>query len=514
MDLVSQWLNESSSDKQKAILELIDSPSEAKNDYIDLVKAPLKYGVFASDGPHFRYAIFGRDSLVVAQDLLNTNPRLVENIIFTLASLQGVANSKISEEEPGKIHHEYRCEEFGDELVPEHSLILLHNLQERWGGKGTDHVIYYGSYDATPLYVRLVGNYVKRYGPKILSKTYVRKDGKTSSIKDSVLSATDWLCAKLEASKLGFLEYKRINPLGLINQVWKDSETSYLNPDGSYPNYDFPIASVELQAYAYDALRSAKLLFHDKPLVKRWDELAKKLQIATLHHMWMPNNNFFAQAIYYDKLKRPNQITSLTSNGGLILDSHILLDLPIEQRNYYVNNIATIICSDEFITDAGIRCRAKRHSNIPSFIDYHGSYVVWPKETNEIARGLRKHGLNYAAKAVEDRLLYSVLMASEFYEFYYVEKDNTVWYNRAKAMRHFDAKSPGGNLPVPEACQAWTISGVERILNIKFRDKRVSLSAVEELITRNLKPIEIPKSTRELSKLMSNKKEAAASLLV
>src|ERR1700729_411287 len=249
MDFVTDWTTKTRAQRQKSLFELVNSP-HLTHDYIRLVSAG-HHGVYASMGPHFTYAIFGRDSIEVAEDLMATHQRLVRDIIFTLARLQGVKYDSVSEEEPGKIHHEYRSRVFDGEVVSEQSLAVMHSLQHWWGSIGADELVYYGSSDATPTYIRLVFTYVKQYGRSILDEKYVTRSGETRTILDSVQAATDWLVEKIKSSPWKLLEYKRINPKGLFNQAWKDSETAYLHSNGTVANADGGIASVELQGYAY-----------------------------------------------------------------------------------------------------------------------------------------------------------------------------------------------------------------------------------------------------------------------
>jgi glycogen debranching enzyme len=126
MDILSNWVKTTQTERQAILAKLVagDNISLAHN-CINLVSAG-RYGVYASMGPNFEYAIFGRDSIEVAQHLLNSHKSLVRNIIFTLARLQGVKNDATSEEEPGKIHHEYRTRIFDGEPIPEASLAVMH----------------------------------------------------------------------------------------------------------------------------------------------------------------------------------------------------------------------------------------------------------------------------------------------------------------------------------------------------------------------------------------------------
>lgn len=493
MSFTSEWAGRTLKSKKSSLSKLISlSVAPEIPDYIDIVRAVGRWGVYASNGPHFRFAIFGRDSLVVGEDLLNTHPLLVHDILLTMARLQGVTTDNLSEEEPGKIHHEYRAMTFDGVTVSEHSNSVLRQLQQVWGGVGTDYMTYYGSHDATPLYVRLLTNYAKRYGPEILRENYTAKDGQTRVMSESLRAAGDWIVKKIKDSSTGLLEYKRINPNGLVNQAWKDSATSYLHKDGSLPDFDCGIASIELQGYAYDAL--VGLAHHSLQTVDKVGsllKLAEEIQYHTLETLWMEDELFFAEAAYRDKSGNIRQVDTLTSNAGLLLDSRLLHTLPDERRHYYVYNLAKILASEQFITNAGIRSRAIKHSKIPAFIDYHGSYTIWPKETNATARGLHNHGLHTLAMQFENRLINAVLSAGEFYEFFYADLDGKVWFDHNGAMTHFNSMSPGGNLPVPEAGQAWTISAVLRILNNRRRYEGMGAGSEEKPILDSLPKISL-----------------------
>lgn len=464
MDLITDWANKTKKQRQKSLLNLITYGGKGmSHDYIELVSAGGQ-GVYASTGPNFAYAVFGRDSIEVAEDLLGTHQNLVHTIIFTLARLQGVKDNYLTEEEPGKIHHEYRSRLFDGKPVSEESLAVMHKLQRWWGGSGSDEMIYYGSYDATPLYIRLIYSYCRLYGYDILSETYTTRNGHNRTLLDSLQAATTWLTAKIEQSNWKLLEYKRTNPDGVFNQVWKDSGTSYLHEDGRIANADGGIASVELQGYAYDALFSASQLLGKRRLARRLGRLARHIQETTLKQLWLPEQQFFAQGLDRDESGSTRQIKTLTSNAGLLLQTNLLSNLPVNIRRKYVEGIVQTICGPEFITAAGIRCRALKHKDIPGFADYHGTYAVWPKETYDIAKGLFRHSYPHLANQLNNRILHSVVTAGEFYEFFYAEDDGTIWYDANAAVRYFSQKSPDIHLPRPEPGQAWVISAVLSIL--------------------------------------------------
>lgn len=457
------WLSLPRSERQKLLNRLIAKQDKA--DYIDLVSAG-NMGVFASLGVHFDFAIFGRDSIQVAEDLLETHQALSKRIILVLASLQGVKYDDKSEQEPGKIHHEYRTKIFNDIPIPEYSLNIMKRLQQSWGDENRDDLCYYGTFDATPLYVRLVGRYIDMYGKDFLEEKYNGLDGE-KTIKDSLRAAISWLIGKIETSSWMLLEFKRLNwDAGIANQVWKDSGTSYLHTNGEMANHDNGIASVELQAYAYDALKTAANLISFNEQEKHdWLELAKQIQKQTIDKLWMTEKRFFAQGLDRGPDNQTRKIETLTSNPGLLLDSNLLLDLPATEAASYVEGVVQMLLGVEFMTDAGIRCRALVHSSMPGFVDYHGSYTVWPRETYALARGLRRFNKLAEASQLESKILHSVMKAGEFYEFFYVNEKGSAWYDRDDAIKYFEQNGMANNIATPESGQAWTISAVQAILS-------------------------------------------------
>jgi glycogen debranching enzyme len=463
MDILSNWEKTTKRQRQDILTKLVRGHNKSlAYDCINLVSAG-HYGVYASMGPNFAYAIFGRDSLEVAEHLLNSHQQLVRNIIFTLARLQGVKFDDISEEEPGKIHHEYRSRVFDGEPISEASLAVMHKLQHWWGAVGSEELVYYGSFDATPMYIKLVYEYAKLYGDGILNETYIARDGHSKTILDCLHAATKWLTTKISTSPWHLLEYKRINPIGILNQVWKDSDTSYLHLDGSVANAEVGLASIELQAYAYDALML--VVEYEKPKTsKEYAALAKELQRATLERLWMPDTHFFAQGLDRDSNGKTRQIKTLTSNVGLLLQSRLLQDLPVLKRKMYVEGIVATICGPEFVTEAGIRCRALRHKDIPGFVDYHGTDAVWPKETFNIAQGLEEHGFTVLADQLKDRILRSVATAGDFYELFYVDDNGKAWLDHTASVKHFSHNSLAHPLAIPEPGQAWVISAIIHIV--------------------------------------------------
>ena len=455
--------NKKTKDEKRALLEhLLDRGEAMVPDFIDLVRTSEVEGVYGSGGPNFQYAIFGRDSIKVASDLLATHQQLAYDIIHELSRLQGVRVNPKSEEEPGKIHHEYRYAFFGGKRVLEPAETVLRNLQQKYGGYPGDVMIYYGSYDATPLFVRLVGQYVDKYGQAILKQTYLGRDGKLHNIEYSLTQAVKWVANKVQGSAWGLLEYKRTDPNKAANQSWKDSETGCLFADGSLPNFEGGLAGIELQGYAYDALLVGSKLMPQATLRRHCQTLAENILNQIVPRFWMADSGYFGQAIDRDSTGKTRIVNTLTSNPALLLDSNVLLDMPPKVATTFVNSIVKTIMGPDFLTTAGVRSRAWRHHAVPGFTDYHGSYTVWPKETHDIAKGLRRHGFTQQAEELENRLLKTVAAAGEFYEYFYVGENGAVWYDPKNALATLNPDSSKIDDSAlnnhPEPCQAWTIS--------------------------------------------------------
>lgn len=412
-------------------------------------------GVFASGDVLFSNAVFGRDSVTVAQTLLHIRPEIARDVIVTLSRLQGVVEAPVgpqtNEEEPGKIIHEHRTLFVGTRRISPSSERLLQVLSRQWGGDESG-LTYYGSVDSTPLFARLVVDYCATYGESILAETVTRRDGRTVTIRECLFAAIDWITRRIDGSDLGFIEFWRRNPDGIEFQVWKDSGTSYVHSDGSLANWDAPIAAIEVQAYAYDALLGAARMFGRQDLRER----AAALRLRVLERMWMHESAYFAMGLDRDAAGRPRRIESLASNGALVLDTGLLDGLP--DAELYTSGLARRICSADFVTDVGVRCRPVSEAGLVGFQDYHGTWAVWPKETFEITRGLARNGMLHLSRQLGNRLLNAVNVAGANVEFLYVSPDGRVMYDfRGVDPRDGDPKQILGTNR-PEAPTAWTVA--------------------------------------------------------
>jgi glycogen debranching enzyme len=413
-------------------------------------------GVYASSDKLFRGAVFGRDSLEVAEDLLYIKPALVEKILLTLAGLQGEVDRKDNEEEPGKIIHEYRTPKVDGKPINLSSREIYDRLSQVWGGDGSA-LAYYGSVDSTPHFIKVLAQYCQAYGFEILTKQVRHRSGKKESVLEVMDNAIEWLAKHLNGSKSGLVEYHRKNPKGIANQVWKDSREFYVHENGQQASHSHPISSIEVQGLTYDAFREAALLLPSKKT--RLENSARQLQRRTLELLWEPGREYFGLGTDYSPKNELRVIRTITANPAELLDSAIFDDLPEPKKREYVSGIVREILGTDFLTDAGIRSRALSEAKLVEFWDYHGSYVTWPKETSDIARGMRRQGFPALARELENRLLNVIKATRSYPEFLYVDPRGRVLGIPAPSRSHGELIFVDSSNR-PEKIQAWTVSAI------------------------------------------------------
>ncbi len=446
----------------RAIEQLVRRPKLVRSPVLALrsIVSKTGKGVYASSDNLFKGAVFGRDSLVVAEDLMALRPLLARRILLTLAALQGLKHQNDNEEEPGKIIHEYRIKVVDGKPLRGAPLQIFNNLTKRWGGSDTE-LIYYGSIDSTPQFVRTLCEYCAFYGPKILEHKITLQDGSSATLFDVLVGATDWLESKIGHSKSGLLEYHALNAEGIKNQAWKDSKEFYVHENGRFVNHSRPVASIEVQGLAYDALVAVAEYFPDR--AEKLKAAAAQLRDRTIELTWQPQRKYFALGVDYTQEGKLRVIKTTTANPASLLNSNFFGRLPGEKKRDYVSAIVQNIMGPEFLTDAGIRSRALSEANLIPFWDYHGSYVSWPKETYDIAKGLRRQGFPKLARQLENRVLNVVHKNRGYPEFLYVDPRGRVLGSSCNAHRHTHSiliRSTN----VPESIQAWTVSAVIAIL--------------------------------------------------
>ena len=306
-------------------------------------------------------AIFGRDSLLTSLQALPFSHELARTTLTVLGLRQGTVRDDFRDEEPGRIMHESRAGE-------------LTAFEER------PHSPYFGTADATPLFLILLDEYERWTGDADL----VRK------LEPQARAALRWIDEWGDRDHDGYVEYERRNTsTGLENQCWKDSWNSIVFADGTLA--PLPRATCELQGYAYDAKRRCARLARDfwsaPGIAEQLTTEAADLKRRFNKDFWIPERGFFALAL--DGKKR--KVDSLTSNIGHLLWSGI------------VDNDKARACVDHLLGDRlfsgwGIRTMAEGEGAYnPN--GYHVG-TVWPFDNSFIAWGLRRYGYRKEAAQV------------------------------------------------------------------------------------------------------------------
>ena len=322
---------------------------------------PTKIAV-AAGAPWFM-ALFGRDSLLTSYMSLLVDPNLAAGTLQTLAEIQGKKVDPASEEEPGRIAHEVR-------LGVTAGLSL--------GGGSA----YYGTVDATPLFVSLLGE-LSRWG--LAAETI-------DSLLPHADSALEWIEHFGDRDGDGFVEYLRPNPHGLVNQGWKDSWDGINFADGRLA--EPPTALCEVQGYVYSAYLGRALLARsagDRATEQKWAERAVALKKAFNERFWLPDKGYFAIAL--DKNKRP--VDSCASNMG-----HCLWVGIVDEEK--APGVAERLMSAEMFSGWGIRTLA---SDMGAYnpVSYHNG-SVWPHDSALVATGLMRYGFVEEAKRIANGL--------------------------------------------------------------------------------------------------------------
>jgi glycogen debranching enzyme len=318
--------------------------------------------VVAAGAPWFM-ALFGRDSLWASIMSLPADPSLAFGTIQTLAERQGSRVDVMTEEEPGKILHEVRFDVS--------STLAL-------GGKSA----YYGSVDATPLFVALFGE-VSRWG---FAKESI------SSLLPHVDRALAWIRDYGDKDGDGFVEYKRLNDRGLINQGWKDSWDGINFADGTLA--EPPIALCEVQAYVYSAYSARSWIAHDAgdlALAAEYGDRAAQLKRQFNEQFWLPERGYYAVAL--DGRKRP--VDACASNMGQCL----LFGIIDKDKAPLV---AERLMSPEMFSGWGVRTLASDMGAYNPASYHNGS--VWPHDNAIIAAGLLRYGFVEQAQRISTAL--------------------------------------------------------------------------------------------------------------
>ncbi|MDH4146001.1 MAG: amylo-alpha-1,6-glucosidase [Acidimicrobiia bacterium] len=367
--------------------------------------------LIAAGAPWFMN-LFGRDSLLASWMALPLQPDLAAGVLRTLADLQGRHVRPDREEEPGRIIHEVRAD----------------------GPPGAADRLYYGSADATPLFVMLLGE-ISRWGAP---------DDVVEPLLPHADRALEWMQRWGDRDGDGFIEYERATPTGLSNQGWKDSRDGVNHLDGSPA--DAPIALCEVQGYAYAAyLARASLAdrFGDADGSARWRHHAEALRREFDRRFWLDERGWLAIAL--DGAKRP--VEALSSNIGHCLWTGIV-------QPHRARRLAELMAGSGLFSGWGVRTLADGMGAYNP-LSYHNG-AVWPHDSAIAAAGLMRYG--------------------------FVEEAQQLITGLLSAARHFDDRLPElfagvgrrsvpEPVPYPTACspQAWSAAAPLLILRTLLR---------------------------------------------
>ena len=308
--------------------------------------------------------VYGRDSLMAALFVGDLFPLLREATVLYLARYQGKRYDAWHEEEPGRIAHMIRNPDRDAKLGIRTS---EPSTRRPFSSARPMHAI-----EARPSF--------------------------EAEIRPAVDGAVAWLVRRLAADELGLLSHQRVNPHGIANQVWKDSWDSMSHGDGTVANHAAPVASLEAQALAYDALVEAGEL-----------HAADRLARAVEKHFWL--GDFYAIGVDRDPVTgaaRP--LSTRASNMGWLLRSRLLDGREDRQRG-----IVELLFSDEFLAESGVRTLSNREVRFRPRSYHNGT--VWPHDNYLISLGLEQRGFVDEANELRHRIASFCRATHRFPEF-------------------------------------------------------------------------------------------------
>ncbi|CAA0096427.1 Uncharacterised protein [Starkeya nomas] len=308
-------------------------------------------------------AVFGRDALITALEMLWLDPAIARGVLLHLAANQATEFDPESDAEPGKILHEVRYGEMAE----------LREVPFRR---------YYGSVDSTPLFVMLAGAYLERTGDIVTLRR----------LWPHIEAALRWIGTHGDRDGDGFVEYGRHTEEGLINQGWKDSHDSVFHRNGALAKG--PIALCEVQAYVYGAWRAAAAIACALGRPEHAPELDRRAEaLCTAFDAAFFDDGLGTYVPALDGRKRPCRVRS--SNAGHAL----LTGLALPDR---ARRVVGTLMRPELFCGWGVRTVASSETRFNPMSYHNGS--VWPHDNALIAAGLARYGFKREAAAIFEGL--------------------------------------------------------------------------------------------------------------
>ncbi|WP_085506076.1 amylo-alpha-1,6-glucosidase [Thalassobacillus devorans] len=368
---------------------------------LQALSTDVGFGSFFVAGLPWFGVPFGRDSLIAALQMLPFQPEIARGTLKTMAHYQGTKKDSWRDEEPGKIMHEIRYGELANTgQIP--------------------FTPYYGTIDATPLFLILLVEYVN----------WSKDIALFEELLPNVKAALTWINEYGDRDGDGFVEYHQEASKGIANQGWKDSADSVVHRNGDLAQS--PIALAEVQGYVYQARVGVAELYES---IGQKENAAKlRTQAADLKEkfeaaFWMEDKQFYAIALDENK----DQVGTVTSNPG-----HVLFSEMIEDER--AQRVMDMLTSPAMFSGYGIRTMGEGEAGYNPISYHDGS--VWPHDNSMTLLGMgRMKGAEHAKVVMQ-----GLVDASHHFE-----------YERLPELFCGYSKEEGKPVPYPVACspQAW-----------------------------------------------------------